>query len=545
MPINLPVNSSDVASLVTIGVNDSGSGTSGSSQVNNVSPQIDTKVYISGKVTNEKGDPISNVKVTFNQVPRTNITAVVTTAVENTLDQGSSNTPIIIKPIVKSVTADANGEWSFTFAKTEIDIKAVKILFVKQDYKTEQIPLANFRSTEYPNNVSEPKKTSTPDTEPPYVYTVGNEQFSSNEQYKAQTKALDYYNKAIDPQYKGATLYNINKTLFPSPKPGELIKAALQSFVEPIAAEIRKLERTSNEKSAKKEVPGPQKVALTVEIEKENIKKRLIPFIIKLLIPFGMVAVQAVISKIPLVDIKDQILCPRQDKILELIKKRNKLVRQINSIYSKIKKVEKGLRITNSILTGLQIGISIIELIPYPATGVPPILPPLTSGIIEKTGSVKDKLKERLKQAKIVVNILTLSAAAFGAILGILLRLLNALDVLIQECSQSQDVPFETINTELNTLVNTSTGISNSNVISSLQGDEGATQIEDNAYNGFKLEIKLDEANTNKYPKRFAQALNKQGVPVLKTDSSFASDPQVLLDQLKFIIDSNPQLTAE
>ena len=139
-----------------------------------------------------------------------------------------------------------------------------------------------------------------------------------------------------------------------------------------------------------------------------------------------------------------------------------------------------------------------------------------------------------------------MTAAAFGAILGILLRLLNALDLLIQNCSESQDVPFEAINTELNTLINTATGISNSNVIQATQGDISipGTQ-DDNTYKGFKLEIKLDETNSNKYPKRFAQALTKQGIPVLKTDSSFASDPQVLLDQLRFIIDSNPQLTAE
>ncbi len=108
---------------------------------------------------------------------------------------------------------------------------------------------------------------------------------------------------------------------------------------------------------------------------------------------------------------------------------------------------------------------------------------------------------------------------------------------MIQQCANEQDVPFEAINDELNIFVNQSTGISNSTVIQATQ--------EGNTYKNFKLEIKLDEASTNKYPRRFAQALNRQGVPVLKTDSSFASDPQVLLDQLRFIIDSNPQLTAE
>jgi hypothetical protein len=526
MPFNLPINPSDVASLVTIGVNDSGSGTSGSSVLDNVSPQIDAKLYLGGKVTTEAGDPISNVKVTFNQTPRVNFTAV--------LDQNDSNTPAIIKPIIKSVTSDSNGEWSFVFAKTEIDIKAVKILFVKQDYKPNNVPLANFKSIEYPNDVSEPKKISTPDTEPPYVYVVGNEQFSSTKQNIAQAKASDYYNKAIDPKYKGATLYNINKTLFSSPKPEELVQAALQSYVEPIAIEIRKLERKKNEENEKQLLPYDARLALNINLEKEDIKRILIPFVIKLLLPFGMAIVQSVISNIPLANVKDQILCPRQDKILELIRKRNKLVKKINSIYSKITKVENQLNTANNILTGLQAGISAIEFIPYPATGIPPLFPPLTTGFIEKTGSAINKLKNLLEKAKIAINILTLTAAAFGAILGILLRLLNSLDALIQECSESQNVPFEAINDELNTLVNTSTGISNSAVIAA-----------DNTYKGFTLELKLDETNSIKYPRRYAQALTKTGIPVLKTDSSFASDPQVLLDQLKFIIDSNPQLTAE
>jgi len=524
MPFNLPINPSDVASLVNIGVNDSGSGTSGSNVLNNTSPQIDAKIYIGGKVTNEAGEILSNVNITFTQTPKIEVEELG-----------------IVKPIIENLTTDNNGEWALIFPKTEIDIKSVEILYIKQDYKPEQISLASFQSTQYPEEVSEPKKTSTPDTEPPYIYIVGNKQFSSAKQNIAQSNATNYYNKARDPKYKGAILYNINKTLFPSPKPEELVQAATQAYVEPIAAEIRKLERSNNEKKAKEELPTDAKIALTVEIEKENIKKKLIPFIIKLLVPFGMVAVQAVISNIPLANIKDQVLCPRQDKILELIKKRNKLVRQINSIYSKINKVQKSLNITNSIITGLQVGIEVIEFLPYPAIGVPPILPPLTAGIIEKTGSGKDKLKELLKQAKIVINILTLTTAAFGAVLGILLRLLNALDLLIQDCSESQDVPFEAINAELDTLINTSTGISNSDVIQSTQN----SQQLNNTYKGFTLEIKLDETNSIKYPRRFAQALSKTGIPVLKTDSSFASDPQVLLDQLKFIIDSNPQLTAE
>lgn len=286
------------------------------------------------------------------------------------------------------------------------------------------------------------------------------------------------------------------------------------------------------------ELSAQEKLANTANKQKEELKKTIIPFIVKLLAQFGGVALQAILSKIPLDKVIDQVSCPSQSKLLELINKRNKLVKQVNNAYKTVTNLTKTLRIIDTALTALQAGIAVIEALPYPATGVPPLgLPPLTSGVIETTGSGKDKLKEALKKAKISINIVTLSLAAFGAVLGIVLRLLNNLDVLIQQCANEQDVPFEAINDELNTFVNQSTGISNSEVIQGTQQDV--------TYKEFKLEIKLDTSNSNKYPRRFAQALNKIGIPVLKTESSFASDPQVLLDQLKFIIDSNPQLTAE
>jgi hypothetical protein len=114
--------------------------------------------------------------------------------------------------------------------------------------------------------------------------------------------------------------------------------------------------------------------------------------------------------------------------------------------------------------------------------------------------------------------------------------LTNSLDALLQICSQDLNKDeniFVAINDELNLLINDSTGIDNKVLLDKPQ-----------VYKGFTLELILDPYNPIIYPKRFAQALTRNGVPVLKTDSSFASEPQVLLDQLKFLIDLNPDLTA-
>jgi len=279
--------------------------------------------------------------------------------------------------------------------------------------------------------------------------------------------------------------------------------------------------------------------------KKEEVQSKLIPFIVKQLTIFGPTAVQFVSSNKELYqqgtntqktalleELKEYVSCPNEAALLQLVNKRNSIATQINNLYQNIKVIDKTTSTTSTVLDAVQIGITTIKSIPYPATGIPPLgLPPLTTGVIETIGAAVDLLQTRLNTGKIIINSLNISAASFGSLLGSSLNLLNILDLLIQQCSQEQNIPFTTINNEINLLNNQSQEIE--------QTQQNLT------YKGFKLELQLDKSNQSKYPRRYAQALSKQGVPVLKTESSFASNPQVLLDQLKFIIDSNPNLTAE
>jgi hypothetical protein len=275
-------------------------------------------------------------------------------------------------------------------------------------------------------------------------------------------------------------------------------------------------------------IPTEAKLANLFNNKKETIKSTLIPFIIKLILEFGTTAAQDIINK----KTPQSFNCPSSAKIKELIKKRNKLVKQLNNIYSSITILTKILGVTNTIISALKIGIQLVYAIPYPATGIPVIgLPPLTSGIIEVTGTAKDKLIQNLTKAGIIVSILTITSATIGVLLGTIIQILNQLDILLSQCAVDQNMDLEQLNNEINSLSNPT--------VETTQNPEGDT------YKGFKLEIVTNEKNTSKYIQRYAQALTKQGVPVLKTEPSFASDPQVLIDQLKFIIDSNPNITAE
>lgn len=315
-------------------------------------------------------------------------------------------------------------------------------------------------------------------------------------------------------------LYEVPRiTLIPLPDP-------TQQLTSQITQDLKKQE--NNILKNQLSVPFETRLANLFLNKKETIKSTLIPFIVKLILEFGTTAAQNIIDN----KFQSTTDCPSSTKINEIIKKRNKLVKQLNNLYTSIIILTKTLAVTDVIINALKIGLQLTYAIPYPAIGVPPIgLPPLTSGIIEITGTAKDELIQKLNKAGVIVNILTITSATIGVLLRVIINYLSQLDLALQQCAEDQNMDLEAINNEINALSNST--------IESTQTPEG------DIYKGFKLEIVVNEKNTSKYIQRYAQALTKQGVPVLKTEPSFASDPQVLIDQLKFIIDSNPNLTAE
>ena len=85
-------------------------------------------------------------------------------------------------------------------------------------------------------------------------------------------------------------------------------------------------------------------------------------------------------------------------KQIYLHKKFKKKVQlELNNIQKLINILTKSLNITNIAINVLQIGVQLAKTIPYPATGVPPALPPLTSGVQTTIASYVAKLENELK----------------------------------------------------------------------------------------------------------------------------------------------------
>ncbi len=246
----------------------------------------------------------------------------------------------------------------------------------------------------------------------------------------------------------------------------------------------------------------------------------------------ALTASPTILSLIPVDQLTSLINCPSSAVIQSIIKKRNLLVNQVNGIYKTTSTLTKVLGITSTVLSTIQLGIQLAKSNPYPATGVPPLgLPPLTSGAQTTIASYVAKLENQLKVINKNTSTITITVGSFSILLGTILKFLSVLDVIIQYCAEDLEMDFEAVNDEINALANpTVAATQNSNT---------------NTYKGFTLGVKIDETNESKYIRRYAVAQNKQGIDVLRTDSSFASDPAILISQLKFIIDSNPNTTAE
>jgi len=327
----------------------------------------------------------------------------------------------------------------------------------------------------------------------------------------------------------------------------------------------------------------PPEVRLTnfINSQKVTLKKRLIPFVINLITPLAPQAVPLIISnlnedttldsfqntvkektdesknkadkaknqtkdkealKTAAIGVttgaganfvlgkitKDQLInlvnCPSQATIQSLLEKRNSLVDQLNGIYRTTSILTTTLGLTDIIISATQTIITIAKANPLPSSTS-------TVGAQTTISSFIATLENQILVQNKTLSVITISIGSFAVFLGVIIKFLNMLDIILQFCAENQNMDFKQINDEINALANSTIK---------------ATQNNDtNTYKGFTLGVKIDETNQSQYIRRYAVAQNKQGVPVLRTDSSFASDPTVLISQLKFIIDSNPNITAE
>jgi len=267
-----------------------------------------------------------------------------------------------------------------------------------------------------------------------------------------------------------------------------------------------------------------------------SIQNKLFPLAMGLLILFGITKLTQSNSE----------KCPN-DALLKLaIKRRNSIVKQLNNVYKII--------VINSALVALFLYIGnlfkqgkiTIGNLPFPVAVPPGIGIPYA--VISKLEDVKELFEKLSDTNKDLRKALIIALVFLIASLIIILIYLKKIDGLIEKCvgdsnrlgdgtggdgtdgdgtdgDGSGGLQMTEINSELLAL----------GTQSQSQGNPIVTNV-----NGFEISVVVDEdSKAGELYRRQAIAKNSTGITILKGESSFSAEDQILIDELSFYIVQN------
>jgi len=227
---------------------------------------------------------------------------------------------------------------------------------------------------------------------------------------------------------------------------------------------------------------------------------------------------------------------PNSPAIKKIITIRNGLVVSLNTIGKQLDNITKTitglstfLNLTEIVITSLDTAKTLLsagsKFIPSPP-GVPGVI---TSGLADLETIIRKKLFTPTGEAKLPKIAGSIAAAAIPiSIINIyiqqLVGILSALDIKLKQCVPNQ--------------VNDLLPISDNIISISAQQIQANATINQTTYNGFLIEIETVPytPTVNRYR---AVGKNQSGIVLVQTDLSFTLEPQILINELKLIIDKD------
>lgn len=271
---------------------------------------------------------------------------------------------------------------------------------------------------------------------------------------------------------------------------------------------------------------GGEKLAILINKKSSQIKNILIPILIALLFRLGF-KIAADLSAKAIKKLKDKLpnQCPTEEELKKIINIRNQVVNRLNNVIKVLNAFTKIITGLNKIVILIGVGILILQGIQTAILIISKLLP-VSPGFVPSLAFDIQKIIQKI--SPIYSKVLGIIAAINLAIVGLnqtllkLLALVGVLDAYIQKCAAEAELTpidpdlllLEKINEEIEKVTNEIT------------------------YNGFILEIEEIPFSPT-VNRRRAVAKNKDGIVLLSTPPSFTTLNEVLLEEIKLVIDSN------
>ena len=230
--------------------------------------------------------------------------------------------------------------------------------------------------------------------------------------------------------------------------------------------------------------------------------------------------------------------CPANDKILELINIRNNILKVLNPTSKTLEALVKTLDVASTTLNITKNVVTISsQIIDAYILVAPKVVPPLPvpPNIFTTKANIDDTLNPILNSLTNRVNITNIAVNIVYNIVIKIIEVLNAIDLHINECSDPNNPPQLTpIDPFVQSVFD--------KYQESLTSQVDIYTAYNTTYNGFTLEIVTGSyAPTASSPKLVtSKAVGKNfgGIPIIETEYSFTTTPQVLIDELKIRIDT-------
>jgi hypothetical protein len=231
--------------------------------------------------------------------------------------------------------------------------------------------------------------------------------------------------------------------------------------------------------------------------------------------------------------------CPTPEEIRKIIDIRNNITQQANSISKTLDKVTKTVNKTSAtvntlvgIIKGLKIGkvaaSAALKLIPLAPGAASAALTDVDELITNKTFDIEGNSK--ITPVKYCLDGVSVTLALISFYISNFIRILNLLDVAIEKCQS--EVTLTPISSTPISLIPVSDELIEISEIQN-QAEESPNL---STYNGFVLEIEVVPYSPT-VNRRRALGKNQDGIVLIQTELSFTPIDQVMINELKFIID--------
>lgn len=232
-------------------------------------------------------------------------------------------------------------------------------------------------------------------------------------------------------------------------------------------------------------------------------------------------------------------ICPPQPILRQIINVRNNILSSLETINSYIQSISlsivvisTGLRLTKQTLLSIRaIRKTILLSAKALSTAVPPIrLPAPLQSVLNELTELADNLKfapqgtPKLDKLEELIKSVEPPLTLASSVIGQAVTLLNFVDFLLVKCSLENGVE-ENI-----------TPISEELIQAANRQQVASETLNGALYNGFIIEIE-EVPFSPTVTRRKAVGINQSGIKLIETPLSFTTNPQFLIDELKFIID--------